>query len=245
MITVDEVIGRVGIFTGSVERNIIRPENIRKALSFNHKQFHLSAPLLLRDYLMTYENGTVQPAAGYEPKHLLFEDGDLIHAKEILSVTYLGVPSEPYRYIGSAESFAALSAYDEDNRFGRFWLHQRGKRVNSVRSGRILIWQGVDVPAAEDTLAVHFVREVDTTNYDLNPTSTYDGDSEFDCPSELIELLVLQTARDLLTEAGNKQDSLVPLQQMIQDQRTLITQLDQAKSQGLSAQDLSNRDIRL
>jgi hypothetical protein len=194
---------------------------------------------------MTYENVAVQPASGYDPKHLLFEEGDLVRAKEVLSVTYLGVPSEPYRPSHSAESFAALSAYDEDNRFGRFWLPQKGKRSSGTKISRILIFQGSDVPAAEDTLAVHFVREVDTSNYDLGENSVYDGGGEFDCPSELIELLILQTARDLLTEAGNKQDSLAPLQQMIQDPRTLIAQLDQAKSQGLSAQDIGNKDIRL
>ena len=243
MYTNEEVISRVGIFVGSIEKNMTRPHNIQRVLSFNHKQFHLSAPLLMRDYLTTYETVPIVARSGSDLAYLSLASSTMQLAKEILSVAYLGTPMEPYKYIGSLESFAALEALEEEQRFGRFWLHFRGK--GGTGAGRILIWQGSEVKAAESSLSVSYVREVDTSTYDLRRGVDYEPDAIFDCPVELVELLILQTARDLLTEAGNKQESLAPLANMIQDQRNLISQLDTMKTQGLSAQDLSNKDIRI
>jgi len=234
--TVQEVIGRVGIFVAGPERANIKPENVRQTLAYNHKQLHLIAPSLIRDYNTTYEPIATVAASGNNPLHLPLTAATIKNAKEITSVVYLGADPAAYDFRGGAEVFARKKTYYEDTLYDRSWFHTRGKE-------RILISRGTLI-TGEDTLCVFFVRPVDTATYDLGPASTYTPGAEFDCPEELVEFLVLTTARDLLMEQGNKQEQVAALSGQIADQRALITQVDSLKSQQLSALEMTNKDIR-
>jgi len=235
--TVQEVLGRIGIYIAGPERPNIKIENVRQTLSFNHKLLHLTAPSIMRDYYTTYENVTLTAASGNNPLHLLLTAPAISNAKEITSIVYLGNPPASYDYRGSAEVWARKKQYYEDQLYDRGWFHTRGKN-------RILISQGTKV-TGETELSVFFVRPVDTTTYDLGPNSVESLAAEFDCPEELVEFLVQSTARNLLIEQGNKQEQVAALSNQIADQRALISQIDSLKSQQLSALNASNNDIRL
>jgi hypothetical protein len=234
--TVQEVIGRIGIFVAGPERANIKSENVRQTLSYNHKQLHLIAPAMMRDYYTTYENVALVVATGGDPSHLPLTATLLKNAKEITSVVYLGAEPASYDYRGGAEVFARKKTYYEDSLYDRSWFHTRGK-------SRILISQGTQI-TGETSLSVFFVKPVDTSTYDLGPASVYAPTADFDCPEEMIEFLVLTTAKDLLMEQGNKQEQVAALAGQVADQRAMITQIDTLKSQQLGALDMTNKDIR-
>jgi hypothetical protein len=234
--TVQEVIGRIGIFVAGPERANIHPENVRQVLAYNHKQMHLISPMLMREYYTTYEPIALVPASGTNPLHLPLTANIFKDAKEITSVVYIGDPPASYDYRGSAEVWARKKQYWEDQLFDRSWFHTRGKE-------RIIISQGSQI-VGETTLSIFFVRSVTTATYDLGPNSIYTPGAEFDCPDELIEFLILTTSKDLLMEQGNKQEQVAALSNQIADQRSLITQIDSLKTQQLTALDMTNKDIR-
>jgi len=234
--TVQEVIGRIGIFVAGPERANIKLENVRQVLAYNHKQLHLIAPAMMRDYYTTYESVAITAASGGDPSYLPLTGATVKNAKEITSVVYLGAEPASYDFRGGAEVFARKKTYHEDKLYDRSWFHTRGK-------DRILISQG-SLITAETTLAIFFVKPVDTSTYDLGPASTYTPTADFDCPDEMVEFLILTTAKDLLMEQGNKQEQVAALSGQIADQRQLITQIDTLKSQQLGNLEMTNKDIR-